>query len=209
MKCRLGFISLHVSKKTRLFYISQKALHVALSPSHYCGREALSLRACEPAAPAREHPTSGRLKGLRLPERKTKHQGPIFRKSELLFPVKRAQRWYLCFCPGLLKAINGEIKWFFAAPSSALDVCLSTKQTLERGRLPKQAARHLTGCKWGPQQQLSWQEELTLCYAHSHQGAVYLGYMASLVPCSSRHCHTGWQVVSDPKAWHSAHKSSQ
>lgn len=117
VKCKLGFIFLHMFKKTRLFNIFQKMLHVAL-PVNISRKEALS------------EPVNWQL--LLLPEsilclvswkvstcqRQRQNIGlPFCRTNELLFPAKRAQKWYLCFW-GLLKAINGVIKWFFAEFSS-------------------------------------------------------------------------------------------
>jgi len=48
-----------------------------------------------------------------------------------------------------------------------------------------------------------------LCCPHSHQGAVYLQYTVSLIPYSAECCHTERKVVPDPRAWHSAYKSSK
>lgn len=77
------------------------------------------IRACEGAASSWWRAShSGRLSQ----EQRQSTRAQFFRTNYLFsFTLKRAQKWYLCFCPGLLKAINGVIKFFFAALSSALD----------------------------------------------------------------------------------------
>lgn len=72
---------------------------------------------------------SGRLKPCQ--EQGQNIRAPFLRTNYLFFfTVKRAQKWYLCFCPGLLKAIYGVIKQFFSALSSALDLIFKQNKHL-------------------------------------------------------------------------------